>query len=139
MSTEENKSVIRRLYAGVLKDNLAIAPEVLADDYTYRAPGLPLIRGVGGYLQLMGRWVSAFPDLTLAVDNLIAEGDDVVLRWEAHGTHQGEFLGVPATGKEVAISGVLISRFAAGRIVDDWEIADLLGLLRQVGAIPTPK
>ena len=83
MSADTNKAAIRRLYAGLFKDNLAIAGEVIADDYTYHAPGLPTIKGLSGYQQLMARWVAAFPDLTLTLEDLVAEGDTVVLRWSA--------------------------------------------------------
>jgi predicted ester cyclase len=86
--------------------------------------------------QLMPAWYTAFPDGHAALEDLIAEGDKVVWRYTFRGTHQGEFMGVPATGKVVTYTGIIISRIAGGKFVEDWESFDALGLMQQLGAIP---
>ena len=72
------------------------------------------------------------------VDDLVAEGDKVVVRWTFRGTHPGEFQGVPPTGKQVTIIGISIFRIVGNKVVEDWTIIDLLGLLQQLGVIPPP-
>jgi steroid delta-isomerase-like uncharacterized protein len=79
---------------------------------------------------------AAFPDVHIAIDDLIAAGDKVVTRYTATGTHQGELMGIPATGKKISITGVSIYRFANGQIVEDWAEFDQLGMLTQLGVIP---
>ena len=78
----------------------------------------------------------AFPDLVVTVEDQIAEGDRVVTRWTARGTHGGEFLGIPPTGKEFTFKGVDIVRIVDGKIVEGWDVPDLFGLMRQLGLIP---
>jgi steroid delta-isomerase-like uncharacterized protein len=80
----------------------------------------------------------AFPDLNRPVDDLIAEGDKVVARWRAEGTHTGSFQGVPPTGRRASITGITIFRLRDGKIVEEWGESDMLGLLQQVGALPGP-
>jgi steroid delta-isomerase-like uncharacterized protein len=84
---------------------------------------------------------NAFPDLSCTVEDQVAEGDKVVSRWTLRGTHQGEFFGVPASGKRVEMSGIQVDRFAeeSGKIVEEWAEFDLLGAMRQMGAIPEPQ
>src|SRR5919201_628052 len=86
--------------------------------------------------QVMPAWNAAFPDLHWTVEDLIAEGDKVVSRYTCRATHQGELMGIPATGKVVTWTCILISRFAGGKCVEEWEEADMLGLFQQLGAIP---
>ena len=78
----------------------------------------------------------AFPDLHFTLEDVIGEGDRVVVRWTATGTHKAEVMGVPATGKRVAVTGIEVSRFADGKLAETWVNWDALGLLRQLGAIP---
>ena len=81
--------------------------------------------------------LAAFPDLHVDVKDLIAEGEKLVTRYSVHGTHKGELMGIPPTGKEVSITGVAIDRFENGLSVEHWEIIDQVGLMQQIGAIPT--
>jgi len=78
----------------------------------------------------------AFPDIVATVQDEIAAGDKVVIRWSAEGTHRGEFFGIPATGKRIAISGTSVYRIAGERIPEEWTQGDMLGLMTQLGAIP---
>jgi predicted ester cyclase len=79
---------------------------------------------------------AAFPDWHRTIEDIIAEGDKVVIRFTFRATHKGEYQGVPATGKQVKETGILIFRIASGKIVEVWEEADELGFMRQLGAIP---
>ena len=140
MSAEQNKILVRRVYEEIInKGNLNVADEAFSSDYVYRSPGSPELRGPEGFKQLIAMYRNAFPDLHLDVDSLIAEGDTVVSRWTGGGTHKGELMGIPPTGKHVKVTGVVISRFAGGKAVEDWELIDTLGMLQQLGAIPAPE
>jgi steroid delta-isomerase-like uncharacterized protein len=81
---------------------------------------------------------TAFPDLHFTIEDEIAEGDTVVSRWTARGTHRGEFMGTPPTGRTIAVTGMDILHFVDGRIRENWAAFDALGLLQQLGAIPAP-
>jgi steroid delta-isomerase-like uncharacterized protein len=137
VSAEENKAVSRRVLQEVIgKGNLDVIDQLIAADYAYFAPGSPEVRGPEGYRQLVTMYRSAFPDLTMTEDDILAEGDKVVMRWTGSGTHRGELMGIPPTGKRVNVSGILISRFAGGKIVEEHEIFDALGMLQQLGVVP---
>jgi steroid delta-isomerase-like uncharacterized protein len=79
---------------------------------------------------------AAFPDGRVTIEDMIAEGDKVVTRYNSRGTHKGDFMGIPATGKKVAVTGIVISRIAKGKIAEEWEEFDALGFMVQLGAIP---
>lgn len=104
-----------------------IAPEFVDHRFPDR-------RGIEGQRQGFAELRRAFPDIRDAVEDVIAEGDRIVLRFTMRGTHRGEFLGVPATGRQVTWSGINIARVANGKFVEIWGCADLLGLLQQLGA-----
>jgi steroid delta-isomerase-like uncharacterized protein len=120
------------------KTNNAVFDELLDPTINLHGapPGLPA--GMEGFKLLAGMFRTAFPDYKDTVEDLIAEGDKVVARWSFRGTHQGDFQGVPPTGKEAAITGISVFRLINGKITDDWTIFDLLGLMQQLGAIPAP-
>ena len=140
MSTAENKDLVRRIYEAYneafKKQNLAGVEELLAPDYVWHGTGGFPDMDRAGLKQMVPAFYTALPDLHYTVEDLIAEGDKVVSRFTARATHQGEFMGVPATGKVVTFTGIYISRFAGGKCVEDWFSGDMLGLLQQLGAIP---
>ena len=136
MSTEENKAVVRRFFEEYNKHNLDGLEELCAPDYVWHGPAGFGDMDLAAMKQVMPTWFAALPDLHWTVDDLIAEGDKVVSRYTCRATHQGELMGVPATGKVVTATAILISRFAGGKCVEDWEEADMLGLFQQLGAIP---
>ena len=139
MSTEEGKALVRRLLARVFDEaNPAAADELLAPGYVYHAPGAPEVRGADGYKRLVGAYLAAFPDLRLTVEDQIAEGDKVATRFTARGTHRGELRGVAPTGRAMTATGIIISRVAGGRVAEEWETFDALGMLQQIGALPAP-
>jgi steroid delta-isomerase-like uncharacterized protein len=139
MSTEENKAVVRRIYEEWNKGQeatMAALEELFAPAYVYHGPGVFGDMDLAGAKQMTPAFFTAFPDQHTTVEDLIAEGDKVVSRYTLRATHQGEFMGVPATGKVVTYTGIIITRFAGGKDVEDWESLDALGLLQQLGAIP---
>ena len=136
MSTEENKALVRRWIEEDNRRNLAGVEELLARDYVWHGTGGFPDMDLAGLKQLETAFWTAFPDMHATVENLIAEGDKVAYRFTIRGTHQGEFMGVPATGKVVTVTGIYISRIAGGKVVEDWESFDALGLMQQLGAIP---
>jgi steroid delta-isomerase-like uncharacterized protein len=114
------------------------ADELLAPGYTVHYAGNPPMDR-DGFLQFLGALRSAFPDLAVTVEDLLAaEGGEVAVRWTWSGTQQGPFLGIPPTGKAVTGSGIGLFRIANGRIVEDFVQEDTFGLLQQLGAIPAP-
>lgn len=98
-------------------------------------PGVP--EGYEGRKMFYSAFLAAFPDLHVQIDDAIAEGDRLVTRWSAEGTHSGELMGIPATGKKVSISGIAIDRFENGQSVEHWEIFDQMGLMQQLGVVPS--
>ena len=139
MSTEDNKAVVRRFYEEVMNQKKrAVLDEVFDLNVVdhFAPPGTP--GGLEGARQTLGMFLSAFPDLHFTVEDLIAEGDKVVARATLSGTQQGTFMGVPATGKRVTITGIDINRFVGGKSVEHWLEADFLGLMQQLGVIPAP-
>lgn len=139
--SEHNKALVRRGVEQVWNGaNFDAADEIVAHDFVVHAsrPGNE-IHGSEGAKQYFAMLHQAFPDLKFTIDDHIAEGDRVVTRWSARGTHKGEFQGIPPTGKEVTLSGIDIDRIAGGKIVECWMNLDELGLLQQLGVIPAPE
>ena len=142
MSTQENKALARRSWEIVTKGDLGTLDDALqkvyADDVVMHEPDED-VRGIEGMKRFVSRIRSAFPDLRVTLEDDIAEGEKVVSRWRAQGTHQGELMGIAATGNEVAITGITIHRIEDGKIVEEWENWDALGLMQQIGAVPSPE
>jgi steroid delta-isomerase-like uncharacterized protein len=138
MSTEANKAALRRYIEHVWNGgNLDAVPEFVAPDYVRHDPGLPMqVRGTQAMAHVIGLYRAALPDLHLTPLIVMAEGDLVALHVQVHGTHQGDLMGIPPTGKPIAITATEIFRFADGKIAEQWTNVDNLGMLRQVGAVP---
>jgi len=135
---EHNKGVAAMSFEeGWNQGNTAVFDELLAADYLDHDPSGP-VHGPEGFKQLYATYRSAFPDTHLTIEDQIAEGDKVVTRWTGTGTHQGPLLGMAPSGKRVRIMGMTITRFANGKAVEDWSNYDTLGMLQQIGALPTP-
>ncbi len=142
MSTEQNKTLVRRYWEEVWNQgNLAVVDELIAADFDgHPAPSdADFGRGPAGQKQLVGLYRGAFPDLRMTIDDMATDGDRVVLRWTASGTNTGEMMGMPATGKPATVTGIVINRLAAGQITEGWTNFDALGMLQQLGVIPTPE
>ena len=97
-------------------------------------PGLP--PGLEGRKMFASALLSAFPDLQVEVQDLVADGEKLVTRYTVHGTHNGELMGIPPTGKQISVGGIAIDRFENGQSVEHWEVIDQLGLMQQLGIIP---
>jgi steroid delta-isomerase-like uncharacterized protein len=136
MSVAENKAIVRRWFEEVWnKGNLDAVDELVAATVVSEIPGEPEVRGPEAWRQQVSSTRAAFPDLAFTIEDQIAEEDKVATRWTLRGTHQGEFMGVPATGKQVTVTGISITRYANGKNVGSWNEMDLLGLMQQLGAI----
>ncbi len=143
MSTEENKALVRREIEELFNHtgDLDVAEEVYAPDYVGHDPTMPEdVHGIEAARQFAAGMRSAFPDLTCTIEDQIAEGDKVVSRWSASGTHQGETeeLG-PPTGNRMEITGISIERISEGKVVESWDNYDALGMMQQLGHIPSPE
>jgi predicted ester cyclase len=137
MPSEENKTLYRRIYDIILnKQDLSIIDEVISPEYIYHDPH-NILNGPDELKHGMSAYFTAGPDLQFTVDEIIGEGDMVAKRWKAVFTHKGELMGVPPTGKKVIFTGMSFARFANGKLVEEWEAADYLGLMQQIGAIPS--
>jgi len=135
MSTEANKALVRRFYDQVWsRGNLEAADEIFAADYARHdlRPGAAPA-GPAGQKAIAGLFRAAFPDLRMAVDLLLAEGDLVAARWTMEGTNLGAWAGTPATGKRVRLCGVNIFRILGGKVVELWNHRDDLGMREQLG------
>ncbi len=139
MSAEENKAIVRRFIEEVFNQrNVEAVDTYMASDYVDYVipPGVPPTRE--GFKQFIGMFLAAFPDFYYTIEDEIAEGDKVVNRLTARGTQQGELQGIPATGKQATWSEIHIGRMAGGQLVEHWGSIDQLGMLQQLGVIPTP-
>jgi predicted ester cyclase len=138
--SEENKAIIRRVIDEVLngQGNLDVADELFAPDYVGHNPASPEdTRGPEGVKEFASMFRSAFPDVHLSVEDQVAEGDKMVTRWIASGTHQGDLMGIASTGNRVSFVGITINRFEGGKVAEEWQIFGALGMMQQIGAIPS--
>jgi steroid delta-isomerase-like uncharacterized protein len=139
MSTNENAAITRRFAERVITGgDIESASEFVWEDVVEQVPLPGQGPGLEGLKHILRVMRSAFPDLDFSVKEQIAEGDKVASRFEWTGTHRGEFLGVPATGRQVRVWGVVIDRLEQGRIKDTRIIMDTLGLMMQLGVFPPP-
>ena len=139
MSLEANKDLIRT-YVEMIFNQKQVdrADELVAPGYIDHAalPGQP--PGLEGAKQKWAMFLAGIPDLRVTIEELMAEGDKVGVRRSYAGTHRGELLGIPPTGKQVRIGGISIFRLAGGKIAEHWEQLDRLALIQQLGVVPTP-
>ena len=133
----QNKLVLRRFFEEIFNQgNLAAADEIVSAHYLDHNAAPGEMPGRAGLTQFVTYLRSAFRNLNFTIDDQLAEGDKVVTRWNATAIHQGEFAGVPATGKPVTITAINIHRVVDGQIQEGWLNWDALGLLQQLGAMP---
>lgn len=137
MMETENERVARRFYEEVVNQgSLDLLQELVAEDFTeqFATPGQPAGRaGLEQFLRMVG---TAFPDAHATIEDIIASGDKVAVRLTLRGTHQGPFFGIEATGKSVSWHAIHILRVSSGTIVERWAVADVAGIMLQIGAIP---
>ena len=137
--SEENKALVRRFVDEVQSGgNIDAIDELCSSDFVnYSAPpGVP--SNCEGVKQVTAMFRQAFPDSYFTVEDMVAEGAKVATRKTFHGTHQGEFMGIPPTGQQVSIGLIDIVRIADGQVVEHWSMGDNLGMMQQLGVIPHP-
>lgn len=134
--SDANKALVRRYVEEVLNGgSRQAAEELVAPGHVSHVPYFgPVDRGVAANDR--ARLRVTFPDLRIAIDDIVAEGEKVAIRWTAHGTQLGELLGIPATGKQVRFSGMTIFRIVEGKFLESWLQRDGLSVLQQLGAGP---
>ena len=137
--SEQNKALARRAIEEIWNQGkLAVIDELVASNATYHDPNVPggKFTGPEGVKQFVQIYRGAFPDVRLTINDQIAEGDEVVTRWTATGTHKGQFMGIAPTNKHSTVTGVNIERFQNGKVVEGWANYDMFGMLQQMGVVP---
>ena len=134
-SSDDNKAVVRACLENGSRGNFDALDAIVADDYVLHPEG---IRGADGLKQMLQGYHDALSGLRVTIDQQFADGDYVATRSTLRGTHDGELMGTPPTGNDVEFTMITISRCEGGRIAEEWEIADTVTLLGQVGALPAP-
>ena len=135
--SEVNKAAAREIIAMFSSGDVSGAEALIARDAVDHQ-GMPGIdtSGVEGIKRLIALFHVAFPDLHVHIEDIIAEGDRVVMRMEMHGTHQGELMGIPPTGKQISVESIDIMRFENGKAVEHWGVSDNLTMMQQLGVVP---
>jgi predicted ester cyclase len=137
MSTEQNKALARRVTEeGLNHQNPALVDDLCAPAFVFHNASRT-IQGLPAYKHFLSKFFAAFPDAHFTTEDLIAEGDTVAVRRTFRGTHTGSLMGIPPTGRQVTITDIAILRVANGKFVEAWNNTDELGLLQQLGVIPT--
>ena len=138
MSTGTNKVLVRRFYEeGFNQRNLALVDELCTSDHLFHNTPATL-HGREEFKQLLSVYLIAFPDARFTVEDEIAEGERVASRYTFYGTHQGELMGIPPTGKQVTVTGMIINRIVNGKSEEGWLNFDALGMMQQLGILPPP-
>lgn len=136
---EQNKALERKFSEEAWNNgDLAVVDELVAPDFVDHAapPGLP--PGAEGHKVLIKLYREAFPGMHLTINELLADGDKVIVRWAATGTHLGPLFGIPPTGKKINVDGIGIRRYSDGKMVVLWNVFDQMAMMQQLGLIPTP-
>ena len=132
-----NTAIIQRVYESWNKRDFSVIAE-LFPDCIYHSSVTGELRGEV-YRKYFTALLDAFPDGRLTVNDKIGEGDKVAVRWKFTGTHQGELMGLAPTGKQVSMTGISVIRIVNGKIAEVWEEWDNLGMMQQLGVVPTIK
>jgi steroid delta-isomerase-like uncharacterized protein len=139
--SDENKALVRRWFEKLFNaQNLGVAEEITAQDsvsHDHLLADLP--SGPEADKHIVNLYHGAFPDAQITVEDQIAEGDRVFTRWTERGTPQGEFMGVAPSGNRVEIAGMTVNRVSEDKIAETWTLYDALGMMQQIGAIPSPE
>jgi steroid delta-isomerase-like uncharacterized protein len=137
MGADQNKKIARRLLEEPWTGNFNVIDECIAPNYVGYDPSNPEpLRGPEGVKEFVQQYRSAFSDARITVDDQFAEGDKVATRWTGRGTHDGDLMGISPTRKQATVSGITISRFQNGKVVEEWTNWDTFGMLQQLGAVP---
>jgi steroid delta-isomerase-like uncharacterized protein len=139
--SDERKAKLRKAYEDAYhKGDFTTLEEIAAQDVVdhsvYRDPSA--VKGLAGFEGRLSGTRAAFPDIKAEFGNFIAEGDFVAFNWTLSGTNTGSLRGAPPTGKSMTMAGINIERYENGKIVEHWSNPDLLGMMQQLGLIPSP-
>jgi steroid delta-isomerase-like uncharacterized protein len=135
--SEESKALVGRFVEEAFnRGNLGVADEVYASGFVSHEPAGRVERTPEYVKGFVRAYRDAFPDGRTTVEAVISESDRVAYRWSFRGTHEGELMGIPPTGERVTITGITVDRLSGGKIEEEWNIFDQLGLLRQLGVAP---
>jgi steroid delta-isomerase-like uncharacterized protein len=137
MSSESNKSVVQNVFNLLLDGDTSQVEKYFAPNWANHDPSLPPMQGLEGAKQLISLW-NALSEKKMVVEDAVAEGDKVAMRFNFSGKHTGNLMGVPATGKTIHLSGTGIFRIVDGKLTDNWVNIDALGMLQQLGVVPMP-
>ena len=128
------QNLVRRLIDAINRQDYHALQDLVAPDYVHRTPGEEL-RGAEALQGLLTAYHRGFPDLELVIDDIFGAGDRVATAFTLNGTHLGELMGVPATGRRMSVHGTIHSRVKDGRIVEEWELLDRASMYRQLGLV----
>lgn len=135
---EANKKIARQFFEYFAKGDIQQVENLWGANYQHHFPGNPKPLNKEESKQMMKGYIAGFPDLKFNIEDQVAEGDRVVTRISANGTHKNEFQGIPATNKKVAITGISTHRIVNGKIEEEWTEFDALGIMKQIGAVAEP-
>jgi steroid delta-isomerase-like uncharacterized protein len=135
-SPEQIKQVIRQVFESYNQQDMEKVEKLYSPKHIFHFPGVPPMDW-NSHKQFIVGLSKAFPDLHFQVEDIVAEGDKVAYRLTVSGTHKGEFLGLPPTNKKVSFSSTGITNIVDGKVSEDWVDADIMGLMQQLGAIPS--
>jgi len=137
MSAAENKASYRRIIEEVWNQGkLALLDELCAHNYVGHDPAMT-VHGPEEFKQYVAMFRTAFPDTRMTIEEEIAEGNTVVIRYTSRGTHKGDLMGIPPTGKRTTVTGMSMMRFSNGKSEEAWFSYDALGMMQQLGLIPS--
>ena len=132
------KEVVERFDEEIYrKGNIDAADELVSEDFRHHAP-FPTPQGREGFKQFLAQFRQAFPDVTSTTEDVIVDGDKAAIRYTARGTHRGDFMDIPPTGREIAVQGISVYRVADGKVTDEWAQPDIVGMMQQMGVAPEP-
>jgi steroid delta-isomerase-like uncharacterized protein len=138
MSPEDKKNFVRSFYTSMSRGNVNVIDDLFTDDFIEHEPLPTQTPGREGVKQFFKAMLSAFPDARFIPEAMYVDGDTVIARLTVTGTNQGEFQGMPPTGKQTTVEGIDIVRLANGKFAEHWGVFDNLGLLQQLGVVPAP-
>ena len=139
MADNDSREVARRFFEELCtKGRRELGPDLLAAEIVVHDPQVPNVRGVQGTVDAFMVYKEAFDGVWTIEEIIVGEHDRVTVRWTGTGTHKGELMGIPPTGKSVRVAAISVLRMAGGKIAEIWQTWDTLGMLQQLGVVPTP-
>ena len=137
MTTEDNKAIVRRYIDEAWnKGNVSVIDDLMSEDYARHVSGCPVPLNRESHKKRILQIHRALPDVTMTIADMVAAGDRVASRVTLRGTQRDTFMGIPATGRQVTVTGMDIARVVDGKVVEHWAEMDTLGLIKQLGALP---